>query len=66
MALDLVAAEVRRRRSCLGFDAFGDYPQAQAVTQIDDGANDHLIVEILLEVLDEATGRFSAAAPGAA
>ncbi|MNH28554.1 hypothetical protein D3C79_887300 [compost metagenome] len=37
-----------------GFHAFGDNLHAQALAQLDDGANDGRIVVVIEQVLDEA------------
>ena len=54
IALHLVAAEAAQpQQLALGLDALGDHPQAEAVAEIDDRAHDHLVVQVVLEVLDE-------------
>ena len=54
MALHLVAAEAAQALElALGLDALGDHAQAQAVAEIDDRAHDHLVVQVVLEVLHE-------------
>jgi BMFP domain-containing protein YqiC len=37
-----------------GFHAFGDHLHAQALAQLDDGANDGRIVVVIQQVLNEA------------